>query len=54
MDIYDASGNDLFTLRATSTLPAVTGHIYLAAGTYTVRFTAIAQAGGAVPAVDFP
>jgi hypothetical protein len=53
MDIYDANGNDLFTLRATAGLPAVTGHVYLAAGTYTVRFTAIAQAGGAVPAVDF-
>jgi hypothetical protein len=53
MDVYDASGKDLFTLRATSTLPPVTGHVYLTAGTYSVRFTEIAQGGGAMPAVDF-
>ena len=53
MDIYDAHGNDVFTLRATSTLPPVTGHIYLSTGSYTVKFSEIPQGNGAMPAVDF-
>jgi hypothetical protein len=53
MDVYDSAGNEVFTLRATSTLPAVTGHVYLSTGNYTVRFTAVPQGNGVIPNVAF-
>jgi hypothetical protein len=52
-DIFDAAGNDIFTLRAYGGVPASTGHIYLRAGTYTVRYMAIAPSGTALPTTSF-
>ncbi|HEY1381448.1 MAG TPA: hypothetical protein VGF55_31900, partial [Gemmataceae bacterium] len=49
----DAAGNDLFTLRSYNGVPASTGHVYLPAGTYVVRFTAVAPPGAPLPAADY-
>jgi hypothetical protein len=43
MQIYDAAGNLVFTLIAYGGQPPSTGCVYLAAGTYTLRFVAVAQ-----------
>ncbi len=43
MQIYDSSGNLLFTLTSYAGQPPATGCVYLTAGTYTVRFVAVAQ-----------
>jgi Matrixin len=43
MNIYDQSGNLVFTLTANEGAPARTAIAYLNAGTYTVSFTALAQ-----------
>jgi hypothetical protein len=53
MDIYDAAGNVVFTLRTYMGVPASSGHVYLLAGTYTVRFAAAAPPSTAIPAIDF-
>lgn len=42
MEIYDASRRPVFRLAAYSGQPASTGHVYLRAGTYTVRFSVAA------------
>jgi hypothetical protein len=43
MQIYDQSGNLLFTLVSYAGQPPSTGDVYLLAGTYTVRFVAVAE-----------
>jgi hypothetical protein len=45
MEIYDASGRLVFRLLAYSGQLASTGHVYLQAGTYTVRYSAAAAPG---------
>jgi hypothetical protein len=53
MDIFDASGNLVFTLRAIAGQPASTSHVYLKAGTYSVTFTATAPPGSSPPPVNY-
>jgi hypothetical protein len=48
MEIVDASGRVVFRLSAYSGMPAASGHVYLAAGTYTVRYTAAGPDGAAL------
>lgn len=43
MQIYDSNGNMLFNLVSYAGQPPSTGCVYLMAGTYTVRFAAVAQ-----------
>jgi hypothetical protein len=50
MQLYDQSGNLLFNLVAYAGQPPVTGCVNLLAGTYTIRFVAVAQAPSAVAA----
>ena len=52
MTIFDANGNQVFTLVAYAGAPLVTGSVWLAAGTYTVVFNA-AVAGGSLPAITY-
>lgn len=53
MEIIDEAGNVVFGLAAYSGQPASTGHVYLRAGTYTVRFSAAAPAGSALGPVSY-
>ena len=53
MDVFNAAGGLVFTLRSYAGDPAQSGHVYLAAGTYTVRFTALAPSGAQLPNVAF-
>jgi hypothetical protein len=53
MEVFNAAGNLLFTLRSYAGDPAASGHVYLAAGAYTVRFTALAPTGSPLPNVAF-
>ena len=53
MDIFDAAGNLVFVLRSTAGEPAGTGHVYLTAGAYTVRFSGPPPAGSPTPPVTF-
>ena len=53
MEILDAAGAVVFTLRSYAGMSASSGHVYLRAGTYTVRFSAAAPPGAALPAVNF-
>jgi hypothetical protein len=48
MDVYDASGALVYSLAATANEPATSGQTYLAAGQYTVVFTAALE-GVATP-----
>jgi hypothetical protein len=53
MDVFNAAGNLVFSLRSYAGDPAASGHVYLAAGTYTVRFSASAPSGSQLPNVAF-
>ncbi len=53
MEILDADGAVVFTLDAYAGMPVATGHVYLAAGTYTVRYTAATADGSPLSGVDF-
>jgi hypothetical protein len=53
LDIFNAAGTVVFTLRSYAGVPASTGHIYLTAGTYRLLFSAAAPPGNQLPAVDF-
>ncbi len=53
MEIYDAGNNLVFSLDAYAGQPASSGHVYLKAGSYTVRFTGIAKGGTALPTVSY-
>jgi hypothetical protein len=43
MQIYDQSGNLLFSLTSYAGQPPSTGCVYLMSGTYTIRFAAVAE-----------
>ncbi len=47
MDVLDAAGNVVFSLASYAGTPVATGHVYLAAGSYTIRYTAGAPQGPA-------
>jgi hypothetical protein len=53
MQIVNADGSVIFSLSAYSGMPAVTSGIYLGAGTYTIRYTAIAPVGSALRSTVF-
>jgi hypothetical protein len=53
MDIYDSGGALIFSLSTYSGQPAGSGHVYLRAGTYTVRFSAAAKPGTPFVPVDY-
>jgi Matrixin len=53
MDIYDDTGKLVFRLLAYSGELASTGHVYLEAGTYTVRYSAAAPPGGPLGPVAY-
>jgi hypothetical protein len=53
LDIYDMSGNVVFTLRSYAGQPASTGDVYLTSGRYTLRFSAAAPSGSALPVADY-
>jgi hypothetical protein len=53
MQIYDQSGNLLFNLVSYAGQPPNTGCVYLMAGTYTVRFVAVAEDPDAYAALTF-
>jgi hypothetical protein len=53
MDIYDAAGNVVFTLETYAGMPGASGHVYLPAGTYSVRFAAAAPPGATLTDVSF-
>jgi hypothetical protein len=53
MEILDDNGYVIFTLSAYAGTPAASGHVYLSAGQYTVRFTASARPGSAFTPVGF-
>src|SRR5207249_1055147 len=53
MRIFDKAGNLVFVLTATAGQPAATGVAYLAAGSYTVSYVAVAQNGALTDDVTF-
>ncbi len=53
MEILDADGAVVFTLDAYAGAAASTGHVYLAAGSYIVRYTAATADGSSLGGVDF-
>jgi hypothetical protein len=53
MSIYDQAGNLVFQLVAFAGQPASTGLAYLAAGTYTVQYTAVSQSGVLPPSLSY-
>jgi hypothetical protein len=53
MEIFDTDGNMVYRLTAYSGQPASTGHAYLRAGTYTVRFSATARPGSVLGPVSY-
>ena len=53
MQIYDQSGNLLFSLTSYADQPPTTGDVYLLAGTYTVRYSAVAQDPNDLAAISF-
>jgi hypothetical protein len=53
MEIYDAAGHLVFRLDAYSGQPASTGHVYLRAGKYTIRYSAAAAPGTLPDSVSY-
>ena len=53
MQIYDQSGNLLFTVVSYAGQPPSTGDVYLMAGTYTIRFVAAAEDPDQLAAISF-
>jgi hypothetical protein len=53
MTIYDQSNNQLFTMTAITGQPLSTSFTYLAAGTYTVVFSAATSSGAALPDITW-
>lgn len=53
MQIFDAAGNLVFALTARAGEPPASGTVYLTAGTYTVRFTAVAKSGAVTDPISF-
>jgi hypothetical protein len=53
MQIFDSAGKLVFTLTSYAGEPASTGHIYLKAGMYTVRFAEAAPSGATLPSTAF-
>lgn len=51
--ITNGSGAVVFTLVSKAGQYLSSGHVYLAAGSYLARITAVPQSGGTVPAVDY-
>jgi hypothetical protein len=53
MAIYDQQGNLVFQLVSEAGQPASSGVAYLTAGTYTVRYVAVARSGALPPLVSY-